>query len=75
MIVRSPTICWALARAALLSSAALVGCAADPQANPLDPYEATNRRIYAFNEKVDDNLVRPVSVGYKNNVQIGRAHV
>lgn len=53
---------------ALLLSALLAGCAADPTASPLDPFESTNRRIFQFNEKVDENLVRPVAVGYKNNI-------
>jgi len=46
----------------------LTACASDPAANPQDPYESTNRRISAFNEKVDANLVRPVAVVYQKNV-------
>lgn len=46
----------------------LSACASDPAANPQDPYESTNRRISAFNEKVDANLVRPVAVVYQKNV-------
>ncbi len=53
---------------ALLTAALLVGCAADPAANPQDPYESTNRRINNFNEQVDAKLVRPVAVSYQNNV-------
>ena len=46
----------------------LAACAADPAANPQDPYESTNRRINNFNEQVDANLVRPVAVSYQKNV-------
>ena len=52
----------------LLAAALLSACAADPAANPQDPYETVNRRVNAFNEKVDDQLVRPVAVGYQKNV-------
>jgi len=52
----------------LLAAALLAGCAADPAANPQDPYEASNRRINAFNEKLDEALVRPVALSYKKNV-------
>ena len=30
-----------------------------------DPYEAVNRRIHAFNEVVDDAVVRPVATAYQ----------
>ena len=53
---------------ALVAAALLVACAADPAANPQDPYESTNRRINDFNEQVDAKLVRPVAVSYQNNV-------
>ena len=52
----------------LAALAVLAGCASDPAANPKDPFEATNRRVSAFNDQVDTNLVRPVAVTYKNNV-------
>ena len=53
---------------ALLAVALLAACASDPAANPQDPYEATNRRISEFNDKVDTKLVRPVAVVYQKNV-------
>ena len=52
----------------LVTMAVLAGCASDPAANPKDPFEATNRRVSAFNDQVDANVVRPVAVTYKNNV-------
>ena len=36
---------------------ALVGCASTSGGNPLDPFEATNRKIDAFNESVDLSLI------------------
>jgi len=52
----------------LVATALLAGCAADPAANPQDPYEASNRRINTFNEKVDEALLRPVALSYQKNV-------
>jgi phospholipid-binding lipoprotein MlaA len=54
-----------LAMLALLAQAA---CATNKPTNPQDPFETTNRRISDFNDKVDENVLRPVAVGYKNNV-------
>ena len=53
-----------LAMLALLTQAA---CATHKPANPQDPFEAANRRINDFNDKVDESVLRPVAVGYKNN--------
>jgi len=39
------------------------GCATGP--NPQDPYEPTNRKMYAFNKAVDDSFLKPVAKGYK----------
>lgn len=35
---------------------------------PTDPYEATNRRVLAFNFAVDDAAIRPAAVFYRNSV-------
>jgi phospholipid-binding lipoprotein MlaA len=46
----------------------LCGCAStkDPSvANQTDPYEDINRKIYGFNDKVDDYVAKPVSDVYK----------
>ena len=46
--------------------AALLGaCASGPSTSVQDPYEATNRRISAFNDEVDASILRPVAVNYK----------
>lgn len=41
----------------------LTGCASTGP--DYDPYEAVNRRIHAFNEIVDDAVVRPVATAYQ----------
>ena len=45
---------------------ALVGCASTSGANPLDPFEATNRKIDAFNESVDQAVLKPVAKSYQD---------
>jgi phospholipid-binding lipoprotein MlaA len=50
---------------ALLAQAA---CATHSATQSTDPFEATNRRVDKFNERVDAIVLRPVAVGYKNNV-------
>jgi phospholipid-binding lipoprotein MlaA len=40
------------------------GCASTSGGNPLDPFEATNRRIDAFNNNVDQAVLRPVAKTY-----------
>ncbi len=55
----------------LLCAAALVGCASapvGPTATPgqrADPWENWNRKVYAFNDALDNNVVKPVAEGYK----------
>lgn len=50
----------------------LAGCAASTETiehqtatNPIDPYEKLNRKVYAFNDTVDDYVSKPVSDAYK----------
>ena len=49
--------------------AALAGCASGSGAqsalNKSDPYENLNRKVYTFNDKVDDYVAKPVSDAYK----------
>ena len=48
----------------LIAIALLAGCAiAKPRTD--DPYEKFNRDMYAFNDKVDKAVIRPVAVGYR----------
>ena len=53
-----------MSRAALLFiSCALQGCAATTaqSTHPADPFEGTNRKIYALNKTVDDYVLEPMS--------------
>ena len=45
---------------------ALVGCASTSGGNPLDPFETTNRKIDAFNESVDQAVLKPVAKSYQD---------
>ena len=51
-----------------LTSLLLAGCATGPNANPKDPLEPMNRSISRFNDVLDDNVLKPVATGYKDNV-------
>ena len=58
-----------LAQLTLAASVLLVGCASAPTtANPKDPWESMNRSVASFNDKVDDNVLKPVATGYRNVV-------
>lgn len=62
----------------LLAAALAGGCAttapvgAPPAAqmgtNPADPWEAWNRKVFAFNDAVDEAIVKPVAEGYRKVV-------
>jgi phospholipid-binding lipoprotein MlaA len=56
----------ALLRGALAVGVMLLatGCATGPNANPADPLEPLNRKTAAFNDKVDDLVLRPVATVY-----------
>lgn len=50
---------------------ALQGCATAPAgatASPADPIESWNRSVFAFNESLDENAIKPVATGYANVV-------
>jgi phospholipid-binding lipoprotein MlaA len=56
---------------ALALAIALTGCAAAPpsgELNPQDPWEAANRKVFAFNDKLDRKVVKPVARGYETVV-------
>ena len=57
------------ASAALLCAALLAGgCATVPGAGaavPEDPWENFNRKVYAFNDTVDEAVMKPVAKAYK----------
>ncbi|MEZ5741223.1 MAG: VacJ family lipoprotein [Burkholderiaceae bacterium] len=53
----------------ILVAGLLGGCATTAaDGEPSDPFEGVNRKIYAFNKVLDDNVLAPVARGYKNNV-------
>lgn len=63
----------ALALSALCALAG--GCATVPPAgtapvavNPVDPWENFNRKVYAFNEALDEALLKPLSEAYRDVV-------
>jgi phospholipid-binding lipoprotein MlaA len=49
---------------ALALAAALGACATGPDRNPEDPLEPMNRKIFAFNDKFDRYLAKPVAQQY-----------
>lgn len=51
-----------LAAGLALAAALLQGCATTN--NPRDPLEPLNRRIFGFNQAVDDAVLKPVAKGY-----------
>lgn len=52
---------WGVSLCLLLLSTA---CAVDPQALAKDPYEPANRRVFAFNEGLDANILKPSAQAY-----------
>lgn len=50
--------------AVFLLAALLAGCAATGERDPKDPWEGFNRKSYAFNEKLDEAVLKPVATGY-----------
>jgi phospholipid-binding lipoprotein MlaA len=53
----------------LVLALATAGCATTGGTpSPGDPWEGFNRKVFAFNEAVDDAVLRPVAEAYRNNV-------
>ncbi len=44
------------------------GCATGPNANPKDPLEPMNRSVTRFNDALDDNVVKPAAIGYRDYI-------
>lgn len=79
----APTPGRGLVAAALLSLALLGGCATTapagaggsaaaaataPARNPVDPWEAFNRKVFAFNDSLDEAVVKPVAEAWRKVV-------
>lgn len=47
---------------------ALWGCASGPHANPQDPLEPMNRQVMRFNDAVDNAILKPVALTYRDTV-------
>lgn len=62
-IARLPRLCLGLAMAALLL---LAGCASGGQgaSPPHDPFERTNRAVFAFNSSFNDTVTLPIAWAY-----------
>ena len=55
----------------------LAGCSSTPEAHRSDlrdPYETTNRKIFAFNIGADNYVLEPVAAGYRTNVPDAGRH-
>lgn len=50
----------------LVLSTTLWGCASGPARDPRDPLEPFNRSMYEFNTKVDEAVVKPVAIVYRD---------
>ncbi len=66
---RSPTVTSMLTCLIIAINLLIGGCATSPTqttgAKPADPYEGFNRKVYGFNDKVDDYVAKPVADTYK----------
>jgi phospholipid-binding lipoprotein MlaA len=62
---------WLAWAALVLLAGALQGCSttgAKTAGARLDPWEKWNRKVFTFNEKLDENVLKPVAVTYSNVV-------
>jgi len=59
---RARALCLVTLLAALQGCATVEGSGAS--ADPRDPWESMNRKVFAFNEKLDEGLMRPVAQAY-----------
>lgn len=66
--ISSPRRAAGMAALALGLTVALSACASRDETGLNDPYEGINREIFAFNDALDQNVVRPVAVAYRDTV-------
>src|SRR6185312_12607993 len=43
----------------------LAGCATSSSRNPQDPFENYNRAMFSFNDKLDENMLKPTAKAYR----------
>jgi phospholipid-binding lipoprotein MlaA len=63
-VIRAPSCALRRALPFLLLVGALAGCAAPPGEREWDPWEGFNRKIFWFNERVDDLVLEPTARGW-----------
>lgn len=54
--------------AVLAAAAVLSGCATVANPNPADPLEGWNRGVFAFNDAIDNAVMKPVATAYRDVV-------
>ncbi len=59
---------WLLVLLALLSGCATIETARGGPGQRLDPWENWNRKVFGFNEALDENVLKPVATVYANVV-------
>ena len=59
---------WLLALASLLSGCATLDVVRGGPGQKLDPWENWNRKVFGFNEALDNNVLKPVATAYSNVV-------
>ncbi len=60
-----PTVATSGAGAGAATAAPAAEAPASSAANPADPFEGFNRKVFGFNEAVDDAVLKPVAKAYK----------
>ena len=64
-------LAWGAGIAALLLVTVLQGCStlgAKTPGDRVDPWEKWNRKVFAFNERLDEKVLEPLATGYSNVV-------
>ena len=59
---------WTALLPACVAALLLAGCATTGANDPRDPWEGMNRKTFAFNEKLDEAVLKPVAQGYQKVV-------
>jgi phospholipid-binding lipoprotein MlaA len=69
-VTRADTARRVVAALTLVAGFALGGCATAPTGasapSPVDPWESWNRKVFAFNEAVDEAVLKPVAETYRD---------